>query len=147
MATVVSADRDRVWRALVDPEEIVQWDESRTALVDRELAYPAIGERVRWRSRLGTVALVLSETPNEVSQRARLSVTCRAGSLRYDELFLLRDEPADPAQPARTHVSLKLSTGNRLQLIGADVDRFEVRRMLIERIDATLRALQKWCEQ
>jgi uncharacterized protein YndB with AHSA1/START domain len=146
MAVVVSAERERVWRALADPAEIVGWDESRTGLVDRELAYPTIGERVRWRSKLGSVALVLNETPREVEPLERLRLTCYVGSLRYEELYLLVAEPGDRAQAGRTRVSLKLSTRNRLQLIGADVDRFEIRKLLIERIDRTLCSLQKWCE-
>jgi uncharacterized protein YndB with AHSA1/START domain len=146
MAVVVSAKRERVWRALVDPAEIVRWDESRTALVDRDRSYPAEGERFRWRSKLGSVALVLTETPREIEPLERLASECSAGSLHYEELFLLVAEAGDRAQDARTRVSLKLSTRNRLQLIGAEVDRFEVRKLLIERIDCTLRSLQKWCE-
>jgi len=146
MAVTVSAEPARVWRALVDPSEIVRWDEARTALVDRDIAYPVEGQRVRWRSKLGSVALVLNETPNEIVPLEHLQVACAAGSLRYEQLYRLQTEPGDSAQPTRTRASLKLSTRNRLQLIGAEVDRFEVRRMLIEHIDRSLRALQKWCE-
>ena len=56
MAVVVAAERERMWRALADPAEIVRWDESRTALVDRDSVYPAAGERFRWRSKLGFIA-------------------------------------------------------------------------------------------
>jgi len=146
MAVVVAAERERVWRALSDPREIVRWDETRLALVDRHLDYPKSGERVRWRTKLGGVQLVLSETPSTVEPPEGLTLACRAGSLRYEQHIVLAAERADRAQPARTRVSLKLSAGNRLQLIGADLDRFEIRRLLIERIDVTLRSLQKWCE-
>ena len=57
---------------------------------------------------------------------------------------MLRGEHLGRACLAR--VSLKLSTGNRLQLLGTDLDRFELREMLIGRVDRTLRSLQKWCE-
>ena len=146
LAVVVAAERARVWRALTDPAEIVRWDETRTALVDRERSYPQIGERVRWRSKLGTVALVLNETPNEIEPPERFALTCKSGTLRFEQLYLLVGEPADRAQAARTPVSLRLSSRNTLQLIGADIDRFEIRKLLIERTDCSLRALQKWCE-
>jgi len=147
MATVVTAPRDRVWRTLTDPAEIVRWDETRRALVAPSRAYPVVASKVRWRSTLGGVGQVLHETPQVVEAPHRIAVSCHIGSLHFDQLFALQDEPEDPAQPARTRVSLKLATRNQVHLIGGgDVDRFEVRRMLIERIDATLRALQKRCE-
>ena len=146
MAAVVTAPRERVWRALTSAAEIVRWDEARTALVDAPDAFPIAGAKVRWRSRLGNVALVMNETPQVVEAPERLAVSCSIGSLQFDQLYALVEEPEDAAQPARTRVSLKLAARNQVHLIGADVDRFEVRRMLIERIDATLRALQKWCE-
>lgn len=146
MAITIAAEPERVWRALVDPDEIVHWDPSRTALVDREVPYPTTGTRTRWRSRLGNVALALSETPHEVAPGEWIQSRCAAGSLRYEQSYRLVEEPGDRAQPTRTRVSLKLSAPNRLQLIGADIDRFEVRRLLVERIDEALRALQKRCE-
>lgn len=146
MAVAISSGRERVWRALADPSEIVHWDDTRTALVDFDCTYPAIGERFRWRSKLGGVALVLNENPVEVDPPVRLAVTCRTGSLRYDELFLLSDDPDGHDGNARTRVSLKLSTSNRLQLVGTEFDRFELREMLIGRVDRTLRTLQEWCE-
>lgn len=146
MAVLISTERERVWRALADSSEVVRWDDSRTALIDRECTYPVIGEQFRWRSKLGGVALVLNETPIEVEPPGRLAVTCSMGSLRYEELFLLAAEADGRAHNERTRVSLKLSTGNRLQLLGTDLDRFELREMLIGRVDRTLRSLQKWCE-
>ena len=68
------------------------------------------------------------------------------GTMQFQQLYVLVEEPEDSAQAARTRVSLKHAAPNRVHLIGAEVDRFEVRRMLIERVDATLGALQKWCE-
>ena len=75
LAVVVAAERERVWRALTEPAEIVRWDETRTALGDRDRSYPKTGECVRWRSKLGAVALVLTETPKEIEPPARLALT------------------------------------------------------------------------
>ena len=52
-------------------DEIVRWDEARTALVDRSLPYPALDTRVHWRTTLGGVQLVLSETQDDPSMGAR----------------------------------------------------------------------------
>ena len=125
MAAVIGAPRQNVWRALTDPAE---------------------GETVRWRYKLGSVSLVLKETPQIVQPQERYALGCSAGSLHFEEAFTLVEEPEDTAQAARTRVSLKLVASNRIQLIGADIDRFEVRRMLNARIGETLRSLQKWCE-
>ena len=146
MACVIGAPRVRVWRALTDPAEIADWDAARIALVDPPDAYPAEGSTVRWRYKLGSVSLVLKETPQLVAAPERLALACAAGSLHFEQAYQLIEEPEDAAQAARTRVSLKLSARNQVHLIGADIDRFEVRRMLIERIDEALRSLQKWCE-
>ena len=146
MAAVVAAPRARVWRALTDPAEIVRWDETRTALVDVDAVYPTPDQKVLWRTKLGNVALVLHERAQLVDPPERLALVCNAGSLHFEQLYALVEEPEDAAQAARTRVSLKIAARNRVQLIGADIDRFEVRRLLIARTDASLRALQKWCE-
>jgi len=146
MSTVVASTRERVWRALTDPAELVRWDEPRIAGVDLPPSYPEPGQAVRWRYRLGSVPLVLHERPTDVEPCERLAGAFKAGTLHYRQLWALVEEPEDSAQPARTRVSLKQATRNTVPLLGAEVDRFELRRMLIERVDATLRALQKWCE-
>ena len=146
MAASIAADRERVWRALTDTSEIVRWDASRTGAVDTPERYPEAGRRMRWRYRLGSVSVVLKETPRLIEAPHRLAASCTAGSLRFEQTWVLHEEPEERAQAARTRVSLKVAAGNRVQLIGAEIDRFEVRRMLIGRVDATLRELQKWCE-
>jgi len=146
MAVVISAEQGRVWRALTDPNEIIRWDESRLAAVDLYDGYPIIGSKVRWRSKLGSVRVVLKEEPRLIEAPARIAASYSAGSLHYDQVYALDEEPEDRAQAARTRVSLKVAADNRVHLVGAEIDRFEVRKLLIERIDVTLRALQKWCE-
>lgn len=143
---MVEASRQRVWRALTDPAEIVLWDDARIALIDTPRTYPTMGETIRWRYRLGSVSLVLKETPQVVLPEERYALACSAGSLRFEETFTLVGEPENSAQPARTRLSLKLTASNRIQLVDSDIDRFEVRQILTTRIDETLRSVQKWCE-
>lgn len=146
IAGVVEASRQRVWRALTDPAEIVLWDDARIALVDAPDAYPTAGQTIRWRYKLGSIVLVLKETPQVVQPHQRYALACSAGSLRFEQTFTLVEEPEDSAQPARTRLSLKLTASNRVQLVDSGIDRFEVRQMLTARINETLRSVQKWCE-
>ena len=146
MSAGIGASRERVWCALTDPDELVRWDESRIAIVDRPDTYPEPGQHVRWRYKLGGVPSLLHERPTDVDFRERLAADFKVGTHHYQQLYVLVEEPETSAQPARTRVSLKQASENTVQLIGAEVDRFELRRMLIARVDATLRALQKWCE-
>jgi uncharacterized protein YndB with AHSA1/START domain len=44
MSTVIDAGRERVWRALTAPDEVIRWDERTVALVDAPDGYPRIGE-------------------------------------------------------------------------------------------------------
>lgn len=145
LTVAISADPQRVWQALTDPGEIVRWDESRTGLIDPSPPYPE--GKVRWRSKLGKVTVVLNEESIEVSPPRRLALRCRSGSLRYEQLYQLQPVRPSDEQKHCTNTSLKISSDNRVSLVGAELDRFEVRRLMIGRIDSTLRALQIWCER
>jgi uncharacterized protein YndB with AHSA1/START domain len=105
MSTRVSADRDRVWRALTVPEEILRWDEQLVALLDSADGYPLAGQQVRWRYRLGTIAVMLRNSLLEVVPKERLRSATAMGLFRFDETFTLGHEIADPE---RTRLQLKL---------------------------------------
>ena len=51
-----------------------------------------------------------------------------------------------PGSQARTRLAMKIVASNSAHVVGAVVDRFEMRYIAVERIDATLRGVQKWCE-
>ncbi len=65
------------------------------------------------------------------------------GLFRFDETFQLTTEPGDGE---RTRLTLKLVASNSVPVVGGALDRFAVRRLAVEFIDAKLRAVQKWCE-
>lgn len=146
MSAVIDADRDRVWRALSEPHEVVRWDERTLAFVDDGSRYPVTGERVRWRYKVGTVPSLLAETPIEISEQELLVSQLAAGSLRMRRSYRLIEEPEDASSAARTRVAMKLSAENSVPVMGAVIDRFKVREMAIELIDDSLRALRKYCE-
>ena len=120
MSTAVGADPERVWRALSVPDE-----------------------QIRWRCRLGSIAVVLRRSLLEVVPRERLRSVTEMGLLRFDETFTLGYEAGDLH---RTRLQLKLIAANTIPIVGGLLDRFAVRRIATDLIDAKLRAIQKWCE-
>jgi len=143
MSTAVASDRERVWRALSAPEELIRWDEQLEALLDPAEGYPQKGQQIRWRCRLGTIAVVLRKSLLEVVPRERLRSITELGLLRFDETFTLGCETGDPH---RTRLQLKLVAANSIPVVGGLLDRFAVRRIATNLIDSKLRAIQRWCE-
>ena len=144
MSTVIGARRDRVWRALTTPDELVRWDERVLALVDPVSEYPRVGKTIRWRYLLGTIPIVAHDRPMEVVRDERLRTSVSLGLFRFDETYSLCTEPGDPN---RTRITLKLVSSNSVPMVGGELDRFSVRRAAAEFVDGKLRSLQKWCEQ
>jgi hypothetical protein len=144
MSTVIGAERARVWRALTQAAEVVRWDDRVVALESPASDYPRVGQSVRWRYRLGTVPVVLDELPLEVVPDSRLRSAMALGLFRFDETFQLAREGEGDGE--RTRLTLKLVASSSVPVVGGLLDRFAVRRLAVEFIDAKLRAVQKWCE-
>ncbi len=143
MSTVIGAERARVWRALTEAAEVLRWDDHVLELFGPAGDYPQVGHKVRWRYRLGAIPVVLHECPLEVIPDARLRSSVALGLFHFEETFQLAAEPGDDQ---RTRLSLKLIASNSVPIVGGALDRFAVRRLANEFIDAKLRAVQKWCE-
>jgi uncharacterized protein YndB with AHSA1/START domain len=143
MSTAVSADRKRVWRALAVPAELMSWDEQLIALLDPADCYPREGQHVRWRYRLGTIAVVLRNSLLEVVPGERLRSASATSLFRFDETFSLGCEAGEPE---RTRLQLKLVAANSVPMVGGLLDRFAVRRLATALVDRKLRSIQKWCE-
>ena len=143
MSTLITAERDRIWRALTTPSELIRWDDQLVALLDPAPDYPQLGQKVRWRYRVGSVPVVVHQTIQEVQPGERLQSTISRGVFCFDEMYTLADEVA---QSDRTRLSLRVVASNSTPVVGGSMDRFEIRRMSAELIDARLRAVQKWCE-
>ncbi len=144
MSTVIGARRDRVWSALTTPNELIRWDEAVVSLVGPNSDYPRVGKAVRWRYLLGTIPVVLRDLPLEVEPCERLRASMTLGLFRFDRTFTLT---AEDDVSHRTRITLKLVSSNAVPMVGGQLDRFSVRRMASQFIDAKLRSLQKWCEQ
>ena len=143
MSTRVGAGRDRVWRALTVPEELICWDEQLVELLHPAVGFPQEGQQVCWRYRLGTIAVMLRNSLLEVVPKKRLRSATTMGLFRFDETFTLGHEVGDPE---RTRLQLKLTAANSLPVVGGMLDRFAVRRLAVELVDRKLRSIQKWCE-
>lgn len=143
MSTLITAERGRIWRALTTPSELIRWDDQLVALLDPAPDYPQLGQKVRWRYRVGSVPIVVHQTIQEVKPGERLQSTISRGVFRFDEMYTLADEVA---QPDRTRLSLRVVASNSTPVVDGTMDRFEIRRLSAELIDARLRAVQKWCE-
>ena len=143
MSTLITAERGRIWRALTTPSELIRWDDQLVALLDPAPDYPQLGQKVRWRFRVGSVPIVVHQTIQEVQPGERLQSTISRGVFCFDEMYTLADEVA---QPDRTRLSLRVVASNSTPVVGGSIDRFEIRRLSAELIDARLRAVQKWCE-
>jgi uncharacterized protein YndB with AHSA1/START domain len=144
MSVVIESDRQRVWRALTEPDQVVAWDDRMLSAVDMPRDYPFAGQHIRWRYRLGSVQVVLHERPREITPSQRLSSTLSVGSLRFEQTYTLSEEQDDPS---RTRLGMKLVATSEVPVMGAVIDRFRVRKLAAERIDETLRSVKLWCQK
>jgi len=147
MSAVIAAEPGRVWRALTEPGELVCWDERIVGPVEALQRYPHSGQHVRWRYRLGSVQLVLHDRPQTVVPCRHLRSILSLGSMRFDQTYTLAPESEADSEATRTRLGLKIVASNSIPVIGAVVDRFEVRKLASERIDTTLRSISRWCEK
>lgn len=143
MSTLITAERDRVWRALTTPSEVTRWDDQVVELLDPLPDFPQLGQQVRWRCRIGSVPIVVHQTIREVQPGERLQSSISRGVFCFDEIYTLADERD---APERTRLSLRVVASNSTPVVGGTMDRFAIRRLSAELIDTRLRAVQKWCE-
>ena len=148
MSAAIAAEPQRVWRALTDPSECISWDENRISALDATKSYPVPEETFRWHYRMGSVPIVMREQPLEVVTGRKLHSKVTLGSLHFDQTFTLNIEqdPDSENEGAKTLLGMKVVASNSAPILGAMIDRFEVRRLTVDRVDATLRAITKWCE-
>lgn len=147
MRAVIAASPERVWRALTEPSELLAWNENMIAPIDSPEDYPTAGRPMRWRYRLGGVQLVLHEQPREVVPLRRLHSSMSLSSLRYDQTFSLAAEAAAPdTNRSRTQLGIKVTAANSVPVLGAIIDRFEMRRLAVARAGEIMHSLQRWCE-
>lgn len=138
MTAKVRAARTRVWQALTDAEEILRWDEPALALLERAEHWPSVGAARVWRYRLGTVTVKLRERPLEIVDGERIRSNVKLGLFAFEQSWSL----VEP-EPGSTHLGLSIAAKQHaIPVLGGELDRFDVRRVAAEYVDAKLRGLR-----
>jgi uncharacterized protein YndB with AHSA1/START domain len=87
LSVTIEAPINRVWRALCDPTEVVQWDSTVVEALDAPPDYPQPGQHVRWRLRDSTA--LLHDRPQHVEPPTRLHSNLAIGRDHLDETYAL----------------------------------------------------------
>ena len=143
MSAIVGASRASIWRALSEPDQMLHWRPSVTAVLPPAPVELVPGQVLRLRCVLAAVPIVLEQHPLEVSREERLHSELRFGLFRCNETFTLA--AADP-DGGHTRVGLRITTPSETPLVGESLDRFAVRRFTTELASNSLAALRDWCE-
>lgn len=143
MSTTITADRERVWRALTTPSELIRWDDQIVALLDPAPDFPNPGQIVRWRYRIGSIEIDVHQTIRKIQPGERLESAISLGLFHFDETYTLASEDGAPDQ---TRLRLSVVSSNSMPVVGGLIDRFTVRRLSAKLVDSRMRAVAKWCE-
>ena len=143
MAAVIGASRDRVWRALTSPQELIRWDDRVVVLAQGADSDNGRRARPQQRYRWGPVWVDLRYRPLEVIPGHRLRSEVSLGLFRFEATYTLSPEEA---APTRTRLSLRLAFSNSVPVVGGCVDRFDLRRVASQLVSENISALQCWCE-
>jgi uncharacterized protein YndB with AHSA1/START domain len=139
ISTGIAAPPARVWRALCDPAEVVQWDTGVVEALDAPPDYPQPGQHVRWRYRNGPVR-ILHDRPQEVVPERTLRSRISLGPVWFDETYAL--EPA--ADGCRLTATMRVRAP--LPPLGLLIERLYAGPQARRAVDASLRALKRHCE-
>lgn len=138
----IAAPPSRVWRALCDPAEVVQWDTGVMEALDAPANYPQPGQHVRWRYANGPFR-TLHDRPQEVEQERTLRSLISVGPLWFDETYTL--------EPRRDGCRLSAAMRVRASALGGPLIGWLVERLYLgpasrRTVGASLAAIKKHCE-
>lgn len=136
----INASPSRVWRALCDPAEVVQWDTGVIEALDAPADYPQPGQHVRWRYRNGPFR-TLVDRPQEVVPERTLRSLLRVGPFHFDETYTL--EPA--GRGCRLTAAMEVRVP--MPLLGTLLERFYVGPSAQETVTKSLYAIKQHCER
>jgi uncharacterized protein YndB with AHSA1/START domain len=135
----INATAGRVWRALCDPAEVVQWDTGVVAALDAPANYPQPEQYVRWRCRGGPFRL-LHDRPQEVVTARRLRSLLSVGPFRFDETYTLEPHDGGCWLTAALRVSVPFPAVGRL------IERLYIGPRTRDTVAASLAAIKRHCE-
>ena len=135
----IDAPPSRVWRALCDPAEVVQWDTGVAEALDAPPDYPQPGQHVRWHYTNGPFRL-LHDRPREVIEHQRLRSLLAVGPVRFDETYTL-----DP-HGAGCRLTAAMLVRVPVPMLGALVERLYAGPAARSAVTASLQAIKRHCE-
>lgn len=136
----IAAKRERVWRALTDPAEVVVWDTGIVAPIDAPPDYPRPGQHVRWRYRLGPLPMILHDRPTEVVPAVTLRSSITLGPFAFDETYTLRPDGAG------MQLTADLSLASAVPLVGPLLERLVGAPLARATVRTSLAAIKRHCE-
>lgn len=142
MSTRIGAERNRVWKALTDPNQRVLWNPALLGPIEVPEDHPQVGQHARWRYRLRGVPVIMHDRTLEVVEGKRLRSAMALGPLRFDLTCSMESE----RDRSRTRLSVALAASNVVPVMGGVVDRFAVRRHASEIVANLLSDVRAWCE-
>jgi hypothetical protein len=137
----IAADRERVWRALTIPSEVVCWDTGVVAPLDAPPDYPRAGQHVRWRYRLGAIPLTLHDRPTRVEPGSVLRSSIRLGPFEFDEIYTLASRG-----PSATRLRAELGLASGFPIVGWLLERWVGRPLARSTVRTSLAAIKRHCE-
>ena len=138
----IEADPERVWRALTTPSEVVCWDTGIVEPLDAPADYPAPGQHVRWRYRLGPLSFTLHDRLTEVEPCSRFRSSIRLGPFDFDETYTL-----SRVGSSGTELEARLSVSSRASVLGALLERVVGQPLARSTVRTSLAAIRRHCEQ
>ncbi len=135
----VAARPARLWRALCDPTEVVQWDTGVEAALDAPPDYPQPGQHVRWRYSDGPFR-ILHDRPQEVLPERKLRSLLSVGPFRFDEAYVL--EPAGDG----CRLSASMEVQAPLPPLGWAIEHLYLGPRTRRTVEGSLRAIKRHCE-
>lgn len=135
----IDASPQRVWRALCDPAEVVQWDSGVAAALDAPTDYPQAGQHVRWQYRHGLFR-ILHDRPQTVVAEHTLRSLLAVGPYRFDETYTLG------AHDGGCRLSAAMDVSAALPLVGGLVARYHLGPRTRAAVGASLAAIKRHCE-
>ena len=135
----IDAPPSRVWRALCDPGEVVQWDTGVVGALDAPHDYPQPGQYVRWRYANGPFR-TLHDRPQEVVPDRKLRSLIRVGPVSFNETYTL--DVAGEGCRLRADMDVVVPW----PVLGPVVERVYAGPAARRTVQASLNAIKRHCE-
>lgn len=139
VAVEINGTPRRIWRALCDPAEVVQWDTGVATAIDAPVNYPQPGQYVRWRYRNGPFH-ILHDRPQAVVPEHTLRSLLTVGPFRFDETYTLEPRNGGCRLTAALQVVVPFPVVGRL------IERWYLGPRTRDAVRASLGAIKHHCE-